>query len=103
MADDRLTDRDHEPAQRAGNERAGRSKATVVPRPAPSHKRRPGRPKRADAPMIPWETVDRLLVHGEVVVDPRSGQEALRFPSLAVLAKRYSISRTLVWKYANKA
>jgi hypothetical protein len=53
--------------------------------------------------VIPWETVDRLLVHGEVVVDPRTGQEALRFPSLAVLAKRYGISRTLIWKYSNKA
>jgi hypothetical protein len=53
--------------------------------------------------VIPWETIDRLLVHGEVVTDPRTGQEALRFPSLAVLAKRYGISRTLVWKYANRA
>ncbi len=103
MASDRLTDRDFDAAVRAGRDRAGRSKETGSPRSAAPRKRRPGRPKRADAPVIPWETVDRLLVHGEVVVDPRNGQEALRFPSLAVLAKRYGISRTLVWKYANRA
>lgn len=103
IAGDRVTDREFEAAVRAGRDRAGRSKATDLPRSALPRKRRPGRPKRADAPVIPWETIDRLLVHGEVVVDPQNGQEALRFPSLAVLAKRYGISRTLVWKYANRA
>lgn len=103
IGDDRLTDRDLQPAARVGSGRGGRSKPTE-PRPSsPPHRRRPGRPKRADAPVIPWDVVDKLLVHGEVVVDPRNGQEALRFPSLAVLAKRYGISRTLVWKYASRA
>jgi hypothetical protein len=38
--------------------------------------------------VIPWQLVDKPLVHGQVIVDPRSGQDALRFPSLAVLAKQ---------------
>ncbi len=29
-----------------------------------------GRPKKADAPIVPWDEVDRLLVFGEVVKDP---------------------------------
>jgi hypothetical protein len=66
-------------------------------------RRRPGRPRRADAPVIPWEAVDRVLVFGEAIQDPETGVEAVRFPSLAVLAQRYGVSRTLLWKYASKA
>lgn len=65
-------------------------------------KRRSGRPKRADAPMVPWVTVDKLLVFGERDVDPASGGERVRYPSLADLAARYGVSRTLMWKYAHK-
>jgi hypothetical protein len=65
--------------------------------------RRPGRPKRADAPKVPWPIIDAALVHGEREVDPKTGEEILRYPSLAVLAKRYGISRTLIWKYTQKA
>ena len=66
-------------------------------------RRRPGRPKRADAPKVPWPTIDAALVHGERQVDPKTGDEVLRYPSLAVLAERYGISRTLVWKYSQRA
>jgi hypothetical protein len=66
-------------------------------------RRRPGRPKRADAPIIPWDVVDRLLVFGEVTHDPRTGQEAVTFPSLAELAERYGVSRNRMWQYASKA
>lgn len=65
-------------------------------------RRRTGRPKRADAPKVPWPTLDAALVHGERHIDPKTGQEVLRYPSLAVLAERYGISRTLVWKFSNK-
>jgi hypothetical protein len=102
VADDRLTDRDLDPTTREPRAGAGWSKWTDRAPPTPAT-RRPGRPKRADAPIVPWDAVDKLLVHGEVVIDPRNGQEALRFPSLAVLAKRYGISRTLIWKYASRA
>jgi len=33
-----------------------------------------GRPKKADAPIVPWEEVDRLLVFGEVVKDAGTGR-----------------------------
>jgi len=71
--------------------------------PPPKPKRRPGRPKRADAPIIDWDEVDRLLVFGERCVDSTTGQEAIRFPSLAVLGKRYGVSAHRVWQYSNKA
>lgn len=73
------------------------SEAAAKPR------RRPGRPKRADAPKVPWPTIDAALVHGERQVDPITGEEVLQYPSLAVLAKRYGVSRTLLWKYTHKA
>lgn len=66
-------------------------------------RRRPGRPKRADAPIIPWDEVDRLLVFGEVARDPATGREAVKFPSLAELADRYGVSRNRMWQYASKA
>jgi hypothetical protein len=102
VADDRRTDRDQGPAAQETRDAAGWSKWTdrAV---GGATGRRPGRPKRADAPIVPWDTIDKLLVHGEAVRDPKTGQDVLRFPSLAVLAKRYGISRTLIWRYATKA
>jgi hypothetical protein len=65
--------------------------------------RRPrGRPKRADAPIVPWDEVDRLLVHGEVVKDPESGQQTTRFPPLTELGTRYGVSKNRIWQYASK-
>lgn len=61
-----------------------------------------GRPRKADAPIVPWDEVDRLLVHGEVAKDPESGQQTTRFPSLAELGKRYGVSKNRVWQYASK-
>jgi len=71
--------------------------------PAAKPKRKKGRPKRADAPIVPWDLADKALVFGERVVDPTNGQEGVRFPSLAELAERYGVSRNRVWQYANKA
>ncbi|MBI3184637.1 MAG: hypothetical protein HYZ28_21075 [Myxococcales bacterium] len=62
-----------------------------------------GRPKKADAPIVPWDEVDRLLVFGEVVKDPDTDREAVKFPSLADLGARYGVSRNRVWQYASKA
>jgi hypothetical protein len=70
--------------------------------PTPKSARPKGRPRRADAPKVPWPEVDRILVHGESQVDPDTGQEVLRYPSLVELAGRYGVSRTRVWTYANK-
>jgi len=69
----------------------------------PKPKRRPGRPKRADAPIIDWDEVDRLLVFGERCVDSTTGQEAIKFPSLRELGQRLGVSAHRVWQYSNKA
>ena len=69
----------------------------------PKTPRRPrGRPKKADAPIVPWDEVDRLLVFGEVVKDAETGCETVKFPSLADLGARYGVSRNRVWQYASK-
>jgi hypothetical protein len=70
--------------------------------PTASPIRKKGRPRRADAPKIPWVTVDKSLVFGEREVDPKTGNERVRYPSLAELAERFGVSRTLMWKYAHK-
>jgi len=69
-------------------------------KPKPSRPR--GRPKRVDAPIVPWDDVDRLLVHGEVVTDEESGQKSTSYPSLCELGKRYGVSKNRIWQYASK-
>jgi hypothetical protein len=66
-------------------------------------RRRTGRPRSGEGPIIPWSEIDRLLIFGEAIQDPRTGREMVKFPSIAVLAKRYGCSRTLIWRYANRA
>jgi hypothetical protein len=66
-------------------------------------RRRTGRPKSADAPIIPWHEIDKALVFGEVIQDAKSGREMVKFPSIAVLAKRYGCSRTLIWRFASRS
>ena len=61
-----------------------------------------GRPRRADAPVIPWDEVDRVLVFGEKVKDEASGHEVVKFPSLEVLGRRYGVSKNRIWQYASK-
>lgn len=72
----------------------------------PVNKQKPsrprGRPKRVDAPIVPWDEVDRLLVHGEPVKDEQSGQKTTSYPSLAELGKRYGVSKNRIWQYASK-
>ena len=65
--------------------------------------RAPGRPRRADAPVVPWNEVDRLLVFGEKVKDETSGLEGISFPSYAELAVRYGVSKSRVGQYATRA
>lgn len=36
-------------------------------------------------------------------MDPVTGDEVLRYPSLGDLARRYGVSRALVWKYVQRA
>jgi hypothetical protein len=75
------------------------SKTGAKPQPRPKKR---GRPKRGEGPNVPWPAVDLALVHGERQVDPQTGDEVLRYPSLADLAERYGVSRTLLWKFARR-
>ena len=71
--------------------------------PADRQRSRPrGRPKRADAPRVPWDVVDRALVHGEKRQDYEGGPIYIAFPSMEELGKRYGVSRNRVWQYASK-
>jgi hypothetical protein len=62
-----------------------------------------GRPRRADAPIVPWDEVDRLLVFGEKVKDEGTGREVVSFPSYTELAARYGVSKSRIWQYAKRA
>lgn len=62
-----------------------------------------GRPRRADAPVVPWPEVDRLLVFGEKVKDKATGHEGLSFPSYTELATRYGVSKSRIGQYATRA
>ena len=77
---------------------------TVVERKksAPKSERPRGRPRRVDAPVVPWDVVDRLLVHGEKHEDAK-GEQSLVYPSLRELARRYGVSPTRMWQYAAQA
>lgn len=67
----------------------------------PKGKRPKGRPKRADAPVVDWVTVDRLLVHGEKVQIDGAETATRRFPSLVELGERYGVSKNRIWQYAS--
>jgi len=64
--------------------------------------RQRGRPSKADAPLVPWNEVDGLLVLGEAVTDEATGESVRRFPSFREVAERYGVSKSLVGRYAAK-
>jgi hypothetical protein len=68
-----------------------------------SKSRAPGRPRRVDAPIVPWPEVDRLLVFGEKVKDEATGREGVSFPSYNELAARYGVSKSRIGQYATRA
>jgi hypothetical protein len=73
------------------------------PETKPASPRPRGRPCRADAPIVPWAEVDRLLVFGEKVKDEATGREMLVYPSFMVLATRYGVSKSRIGQYATAA
>jgi hypothetical protein len=75
---------------------------TNPPETAPAAKRPRGRPRKADAPVVPWDEVDRLLVFGEKVKSADGETSGLRFPSLEELGQRYGVSKNRIWQYASK-
>lgn len=72
------------------------------PKKPPSAGRAPGRPKKADAPLIDYNELDKLLVFGEVVpVDPEhGGGTAVVYPSYRDLGRRYGIAASVISEYA---
>lgn len=62
--------------------------------------RQPGRPAKADAPHVPWEEIDRLLVHGEVSDTEDGVRDLWQYPSYRDLGTRYGVSHTLIARYS---
>jgi hypothetical protein len=65
-------------------------------------KRKRGRPRNGDRPVIPWLEIDRLLVFGEMVRDQQTGREDLRYPSQRELGKRFGVSSGLIGYYSKQ-
>jgi len=61
-----------------------------------------GRPRKSDAPRVPWHEVERLLVFGEAVSEDAEGPGSIVYPSFREIAQRYSVSKSLIGKYASK-
>lgn len=65
----------------------------------PESKRRPGRPRKAEAPLISYEELDRLLVFGEVKV-LENGATTTVYPPYRQLAERYGVAPSVIASYA---
>ncbi len=65
----------------------------------PEPKRRPGRPRKAEAPLISYEELDRLLVFGEVKV-LENGATTTVYPPYRQLAERYGVAPSVIASYA---
>jgi hypothetical protein len=74
------------------------SEASEEPNPEQPKRRRPGRPRKSEAPVISLEELDRLLVFGEVVQTP-DGAATTRFPTYRELADRYGVAVSYVAAY----
>lgn len=62
---------------------------------------RTGRPRKGDGPKVPYDEIDRLLVHGEVV-EAEAGGTTLVYPSYRKLAERYGCAHSLIAQYSRK-
>ncbi len=62
---------------------------------------RTGRPRKGDGPKVPYDEIDRLLVHGEVV-EVEAGGTTLVYPSYRKLAERYGCAHSLIAQYSRK-
>jgi hypothetical protein len=73
--------------------------STEAPPPAATERRRPGRPRRQDAPVINFEELDRLLVFGEVEV-LGDGTTRTVYPLYRTLAEKYGVVPSVIADYA---
>jgi hypothetical protein len=64
--------------------------------------RKPGRPYRAESPIIPWKQVDKLLVFGEEKVCEKTGNTIIAYPSYRDIAQKYGVAHSLISKYSNR-
>jgi len=60
-----------------------------------------GRPRKSDGPKVPYDEIDRLLVHGEVV-EAEAGGTTVVYPSYRNLGSRYGCAHSLIAQYARK-
>lgn len=66
-----------------------------------NEERAPGRPRRADAPKVPWEEVERLLVTGEEV-ENENGFIVVHYPSYRDLGVRYGVAPSLIAGFSQR-
>ncbi|HRC58161.1 MAG TPA: hypothetical protein PKU97_19690, partial [Kofleriaceae bacterium] len=64
-----------------------------------ARERRTGRPRKAEAPEVPYDEVDRLLVFGDVVQLPDGGTTTV-YPTYRELAERYGVATSIIATYA---
>ena len=60
-----------------------------------------GRPRKRDGPKVPYDEIDRLLVHGEVV-EAEAGGTTVVYPSYRTLGRRYGCAHSLIAQYSLK-
>ncbi len=65
----------------------------------PRVRRKPGRPRKAEAPLISYEELDRLLVFGEVK-QLEDGSSTTVYPTHRVLSERYGVVPSVIASYA---
>jgi hypothetical protein len=61
-----------------------------------------GRPRKGEAPRIPYEELDRLLVHGEVTPTGDGDGSTVVYPSYRELAARFGCAHSLISHYSKK-
>lgn len=59
-----------------------------------------GRPRKADPPRLPYEEIDRLLVHGEVTPTRDGRDTTVVYPSYRELGDRYGVSNSAIALYS---
>ena len=64
--------------------------------------RKNGRPVKGDAPRVPYEELDRILVFGEVVTCEDGESTTVQYPSYRDLARRYGVCNSVIARYSKK-
>ena len=62
--------------------------------------REKGRPIKGEAPRVPYDELDRILVYGEVVPCKDGKSTTVRYPTYRELGQRYGVCNSLIARYA---